>query len=552
MSGAMDLTGDGRLDLVGVSAGRPVRMTASGERPYHWQVIRPQAQTAAGDQRINAFGVGGEIEIRSGLLVQKQILAGAPVHFGLGTRTGIDVARIVWPNGVMQAEFDVMGDRAVTANQRLKGSCPWLFAWNGEAMQFVTDVLWRSPLGLRINAQDTAGVAQTEDWVKIRADQLCPRDGAYDVRITAELWETHFFDHVSLLVVDHPAEVEIFVDERFARVPSAPTVHAVTALTPIGHAWDDSGRDVTALVRARDGQHLSGFERGAYQGVTRDHYVEFALAPPPEGTGRRWLVAHGWVYPTDSSINVAIGQGAHTPPYGLSLEAQRPDGTWRVVRPDLGFPAGKSKTILIDLDGVPSDARRLRLRTNMEIYWDSLATAAAAPAAPLRTVRLAATKADLRYRGFSRTDTDTAAHAPELPRYADIANTAPRWRDLVGYHTRFGDVSELLTGVDDRYVIMNAGDEIRLAFAEQPPPPAGWTREFVLVSDGWEKDGDFNTGFSKTVQPLPSHDRPDYGAPSTSVELEDDPVYLRHPEDWQRFHTRFVSPDRYLRGLRTD
>ena len=30
----------------------------------------------------------------------------APVHFGLGSRTAIDVARIVWPNGVMQAEFD--------------------------------------------------------------------------------------------------------------------------------------------------------------------------------------------------------------------------------------------------------------------------------------------------------------------------------------------------------------------------------------------------------------------------------------------------------------
>ena len=46
---------------------------------------------------------------------------------------------------------------------------------------------------------------------------------------------------------------------------------------------------------------------------------------------------------------------------------------------------------------------------------------------------------------------------------------APRWRDLVGYYTRFGDVRELLRGVDDRYVIMNAGDELRLAF----PAPAG-------------------------------------------------------------------------------
>ena len=117
----------------------------------------------------------------------------------------------------MQADFDRRADEAIVAEQRLKGSCPWVFADDGTGMRFVTDFLWRSPLGLRINAQDTAGVTQTEDWVKIRGDQLAARDGAYDVRITAELWETHFFDHVSLMVVDHPADTEVFVDERFAQ-----------------------------------------------------------------------------------------------------------------------------------------------------------------------------------------------------------------------------------------------------------------------------------------------------------------------------------------------
>jgi hypothetical protein len=169
----------------------------------------------------------------------------------------------------------------------------------------------------------------------------------------------------------------------------------------------------------------------------------------------------------------------------------------------------------------------------------------------VRTTKLAATRAELRYRGFSHTVTDAAANAPELPRYDQLANVGPRWRDLVGYHTRFGDVLELLAAVDDRYVIMNAGDELRLSFPAMGEPPAGWTRDFVFISDGWEKDGDFNTAFSKTVGPLPSHDRPDYAGPATA-EIEDDPVYRRHADDWRRFHTRFVAPDRYLRGLRTD
>ena len=545
----LDLDGDGQLDLLAVSEGRPIQMLGRGQRGYHWQTMRVRAQATAGDQRINTFGVGGEIEVRSGTLVQKRILTGAPIHVGLGTRSQVDVARIVWPNGVMQAEFELRVDRPVVAEQRLKGSCPWLFAYDGREMTFVTDVLWRSPLGLRINAQDTADSTQTEDWVTVRGDQLVARDGRYDMRITAELWETHFFDHVSLLAVDRPADVDVFVDERFARSAPALQVRAMTDLTPIERARDDEGRDVTGLLRTRDGQHVGGFEKGPYQGLAREHSLEFELSADTKMVADLWLIARGWVYPTDSSINVAVAQGQREPPHGLALEWRDAAGTWRVLNPDLGFPAGKNKTILIDLSTRPLGTTHFRLRTNMEVYWDWLASARPANDAPLRTTRLALTTAELRYRGFSRTHEDRTAHAPETPSYTALSNTAPRWRDLEGYHTRFGDVMELLAGVDDRYVIMNAGDELGLTFPAPPPPAPGWRRDFVFISDGWEKDGDFNTGYSKTVLPLPSHDRVHYVASSSSLELEDDPVYRRHPDDWQRYHTRFVAPDRYLRGL---
>ena len=87
---------------------------------------------------------------------------------------------------------------------------------------------------------------------------------------------------------------------------------------------------------------------------------------------------------------------------------------------------------------------------------------------------------------------------------------------------------------------MNAGDEMRLLFPEQPPPAAGWTRDFVLIGDGWEKDGDYNTVASRTVLPLPTHASPAYR--QGSGRLEDDPVYRRHRTDFERYHTRFVSP----------
>jgi hypothetical protein len=545
-----DLDGDGRLDLIGLTwNGRPGLGIGRGTKAYHWQVIRPKGAKVFGDGRINSFGLGGEVEVRAGLLFQKQVISGPIVHFGLGERPKSDVARIVWPNGTFQVEFDARADQELVAEQRLKGSCPFLFAFDGTAVRFVTDFIWRSPLGLRINAQDTAGVGQTEDWVKIRGDQLVPRKGAYDIRITAELWETHYFDHVALMVLDHPAGTEVFVDERFARQPPPLIVHSTGTLHPVASARDDQGRDVLEQVVARDGRFVDGFGRGAYQGITRDHWVEVELGADIPLDKPLWLVAHGWIHPTDSSINVAIAQGRAPKPQGLMLEVPAANTGWSVVRPDLGFPAGKNKTILIDLNGIFREGatRRFRLRTNLEIFWDSLAVAEAAKDSSTKSQRLAPQSAELRPRGYSLM-TQANASSPELPHYDSITGAGQRWRDLVGFYTRFGDVRELLKDVDDRYVIANAGDELALRFPATPPPPERWVRDFVLIGDGWNKDGDYNTAFSKTVLPLPSHKRPNYDQPLGA--LEDDPVYRVHREDWQEYHLRWITSDEFQAGIR--
>ena len=174
-----DLKTTGRLDLVALSAnGQPVQAVNRGSKNYHWQIIRPRAKQATGDQRINSFGVGGEIEIRSGLLVQMQPITGPQMHFGLGEQTGVDVARILWPNGSVRAEFALKADQEVVTEQRLKGSCPFLFAYNGKDMEFVKDAVpWGSAIGLRINNLGTASIAATEEWYKIPHDELVPHDG---------------------------------------------------------------------------------------------------------------------------------------------------------------------------------------------------------------------------------------------------------------------------------------------------------------------------------------------------------------------------------------
>ncbi len=549
---AADLDGKGRMDMLGLSAdGQAMRGVNRGTRDYHWQTIRPRARQATGDQRINPFGVGGEMEIRSGLLVQKQPITGPQLHFGLGDQTGVDVARIVWPNGSVRAEFDLKADQQVVTEQRLKGSCPFLFAFDGHGMRFVKDAVpWSSALGLRINNTGTARIAATEEWYKIGADELVPHDGFYDLRITAELWETYYYDYLALMTVDHPADTGIFVDERFVVPPSKLAITTVEKPHKIARATDNQGRDVTEIVAKLDEKYLDTFSRGQYQGVTRDHYVEIDLGDDAPIDGPLYLIAQGWMHPSDSSINVAITQGHHEHARGLSLEVQDGHGGWVVARDNLGFPAGRKKICLIDLSHVfrAGQPRKLRLRTNMEIYWDSIEWARGVSGASIRTTRLAPDYADLHYRGYSAIHQANDS-SPEIPDYDHLEASKQKWRDLSGYYTRFGDVRELLAKVDDRYIIMNAGDEMTLRFAEQAPPPAGWKRDFVIVGDGWIKDGDYNTTFSKTVAPLPYHAKQEYLTPPGR--LEDEWVYQQHPEDWQNYHTRYVTPEIFENALRS-
>ena len=550
---AADLTGAGHLDLLGLSAdGQAIQGINRGTKNYHWQVIRPRAHQATGDQRINSFGIGGEIEIRSGLLVQKQPITGPQLHFGLGEQTGVEVARILWPNGTMRAEFALKADQEVVTEQRLKGSCPFLFAFNGNKMEFVKDAVpWGSAIGLRVNNLGTASIAATEEWYKIGHDQLTAHDGFYDLRITGELWETYYYDSLALMAVDHPAGTEIFTDERFSVPPVKLAITSVAPPHPIAHAIDDQGNDVTATLHGLDGQYLDTFGRGQYQGVTRDHYVEIDLGNDVPAGGPLWLIARGWLHPSDSSINVAIAQGSHEQPHPLSLEVPGVHGGWAVARPNLGFPAGRNKTCLIDLAGIfrPGMPHKLRLRTNLEIYWDQIQWAQGLTGTPLKITRLAATTADLHYRGFSEVNQANPS-SPEIPDYNHLAGTAQRWRDLSGYYTRYGDVRELLAGIDDRYVIMNAGDELSLRFPEQPPPPTGWVRDYVIAGDGWIKDGDYNSTYSQTVQPLPYHARTLYD--TAPGKLEDEWVYRHFPGDWQTYQTRYITPDAFRNALRNE
>jgi hypothetical protein len=416
-------------------------------------------------------------------------------------------------------------------------------------MQFLKDVAPMSaPLGAHIGTNLLEKINQTQQWFKIEGRQLAPRDGYYDLRLTDEYWETYYIDHYSLLAIDHPQGSYLYVDERVAEPASALRFYVTSEPRPFASARDDSGRNVGTVVGQLDAKYLDGFGVGQYQGLTRDHWVEVELPRDAPQQGPLYLIADGFLHPWDDTITIARSQGSSPAPQDLLIEVPDRAGHWVVAKDHLGIPAGRLKTIVIDLDGIfrPGAPRRFRLRTNMEVYWDQLAWAVGLHDRTVKTQELSLSSAHLDYRGFSLL-TQEGPTSPELARYDTLAGTGPRWRNLEGYHTRYGDVRELLQKIDDRIVIAGPGDELRMRFVAAPPLQAGLVRDFIFTGDGWMKEGDYNFQFSKTVLPLPRHSMTTYTAPL--VPLEEDRSYRLHPSDWQQFHTRYVTPEGFVGAL---
>jgi len=229
------------------------------------------------------------------------------------------------------------------------------------------------------------------------------------------------------------------------------------------------------------------------------------------------------------------------------LEVPDGHGGWKTAIAAMGYPAGKTKTMPLDLsDVIVRSDPRARIRTNLALYWDRIAYTVDEDAAPFRLSPASLLAADLSFRGFSRMTRDTE-DGPQVFVH-DEADRSPRWADPAGRYTRFGDVRPLLGAADDRYVVMKGGDSVRLAFDARslPPLPAGWVRDWLLVLDGWDKDADKNTVAGQTVEPLPFHGMDDarYGEPQQAPD----------PEGMRRFRERWLTrpggPEEFRDALR--
>ena len=523
-----DIDGDGDSDIVTAGPGSVSIAENSGD-PRNGSL-----RVALRGLVSNRLGIGTKVQLRAGSLSARldisaatPAIAPADVVFGLGLRPGGDVVRVLWPSGILQAEIPEPPDflpsvLTIQELDREPSSCPFLYTWNGTRFEFVTDFLgggemgyWRGPG--HYNTPDPV------EYVRIQGDQLRPRAGMLELKVTNELEEAVFFDRLSLVALAHPRDVEVYPNEGMVDPPKPYRLHGVKDIRVPVRAVDDDGTDVTDRIAELDRRYPEGFTLTPFRGYAATHTLTLDLGRVDDPAT---LLLTGWTDYAFSSDNVAAAQAGLVPVLP-TLQVKDVNGRWR-DSVDIGIPVGRPQTIALDLaNELRAGEHEVRIVTSMRVYWDQIRVGRQASIAGIQERPLEPVNAELRSRGFSagllprRTD-------PTTYDYARVTPVSP-WKTMVGSYTRIGDVHELVTRTDDMFAIMKDGDEVALTFdaSQLEPLPNGWTRTYLFRADGFSKEMDINSASPDTVEPLPFHAMSGY--PYGAFEYyPDKPAYRRY------------------------
>lgn len=501
---AADFDQDGDTDLVTSAAGGLQIWKNEGGNANRQLKLRLVGN------RSNASGLGVRVELVSGNWRTLRTLTRLPFEIGVGKHNQIDLLKVRWFDlATTLTEVAVSTQSMDLVELTLPtGSCPYLFAWDGQRFKFVTDILGASPLGLPVS--ETRYIeADPEEYLALGDEQQFPaKAGRLELRITEELREVLYLDNARLVVVDHPPGTLVEPTSKLrAGKPFPP--HELWTLRPLAslkQATRSDGMNVTKALARTDSQMVSPvrLREPQLRGLAEPFSVTMDFGELP-ATRPLVLVLNGWLRFGGGMANIAGSLDANLPFPFPTLEAELPDGAWKPVPVEVGAPAGKTKTILVDLEKkLPAGARRLRLTTAFEIHWDSAVLCEKASADQNRQTTLQPDRTDLHWRGFSK-HAPLPDYLPLTPEY-DQVESAPPWRRTpAGWCTRYGAVDELIKDSDDALVLLNGGDELALSFSADrlPPKPAGFERHFFLYVVGWDKDADFHVGQGWRVEPMP-------------------------------------------------
>ncbi len=583
-----DYDNDGATDLlITQNHGPAVLLRNEGGNQNHW------LRLALKGLNDNKSAIGTKVEVFSGGNRQKFEIYGSNGYLGqnspyltvgLGDAKEADIVRMLWPTGVLQDEIQVAGDKQQDFLEidRRGSSCPTLFAWNGERYEFVADMLgaavvghWvgpgqrdiprpveyiKIPTGLVREKTSTnchaersegpmhsAGSCIDPSSRKTRAPQddnaLEGTRKTLSFRFMEPLEEAVYLDQVRLFAVDHPSDLDVYPNEYFASNPPYPEFKVVVSRNaqPPAGAWDEHGHNVLPDLLAH--HYIGDFDLTKFAGFAQPHTLTLDLGAPYYG-GPLGLLLHGEIeYFTANSMYAASQAGLV--PIAPYVEALGANGKWKRVMDDMGFPAGGPRTMTADLTGrLPKGTRKIRIVTNLQVYWDSILvdrteqvapasgrlsrgrpplapagestgvdstdpageTPAAQPPGRRRYYRMIAiplVRADLEHHGYPYKIEGTPPGNVSYI-YEKASATGPYTRPM-GTYTRYGDVLSLLTATDDKLAVFGSGDEVQLEFdpSNLPALPAGWVRDYFFAANGYEKDMDFYAAEGNFVAPLP-------------------------------------------------
>jgi Flp pilus assembly protein TadD len=514
---------------------------------------------------------------------------------GLGQAKQADVVRMLWPSGVLQDEIEVAANKQqeFTELDRRGSSCPTLFVWDGKHYELVADILGAGVVGHWV-APGERNIPRPTEWVKIdpsmiqelqKPHPVSPKNGetrmghpsdggapsfpegeggVFSFRLMEPMEEVVYLDQVKLLAVDHPANEEVYPNEYFASNPPYPEFKVITSSDskPPAGAWDDKGNDLLPDLLAH--KYVGNFDLLPFKGFTKPHSLTLDLGEPYRG-GPLKLLMHGEIeYFTATGMYAASQAGIQaTAPFveaevggdGWSDKSVRPTrakagegarptqarptqaGKWVRVTDDMGFPAGLPRTVTADLSGkLPLGATRIRITTNLQIYWDSILIDRSQPSENFKLNPIPLTKADLGYHGYPLQIEDQPPGNVKY-KYEQVSRTGPYARQA-GEYTRYGDVTPLLSSFDDKLAVFGSGEEVALEFdpAKLPALPKGWTRDYFFMANGYEKDMDFYAAEGSTVEPLPFRSMGTYPYPGKKF-----PSDQEHLDYMLKYNTRFVS-----------
>jgi Tfp pilus assembly protein PilF len=531
-----DVDGDGAADLIVTQLNAPpVLLRNVGANKNHF--VRLDLSGYAD----NKTALGSKVEIFANGQWQKWELAGASgyqtqappqILVGLGRAEGIDLLRILWPTGVLQDEIDLPHTQVIAMKEadRRGSSCPVLFAWDGHKYKLVTDVIGAAVVGHWFTPA-RRNIPNPGEWIKVDGNRLAEVNGKLSLRFIEPMEEVNYIDQLRLVAVDHPENVEVNPDERFLDDPPFASGRAVASSStrlPLG-AWDGEGRDVIDKLSVRDHQFASGFVPLPYDGFANVHTLTLDLGEVSPDAPLKLLMTGYVNYFSATSLYAAWQAGVK--PISPYVEAQLPDGNWQRVSGDAGFPAGLERTIVVDLTGkLPAGTRRIRLVTNLEIYWDQVLIDNN-PEAESHSTEVPLTLATEHFRGYP-TQIEGASPGDLDYDYDRVSLTGP-FQHQRGNYTRFGDVTALVQGIDDRFAIFGSGEEIATEFdaSKLPALPPHWKRDYFFYANGFVKDMDWWDASPFTVAQLPFHKMSTYPYPA-SEKFPDDADAFAYQLNW--------------------